>query len=150
LSARRIALLGAGRTGKTTLARELSVHLQQPQFVIEDVGAGVLPIEDLRTCDAVLLMGLDLPCVSADAEAQDAMLRSQLQRAQVPYQVVYGSGPQRLHAALVALEAAGWLPPGTAPRPSGDATRHWAWVCDKCSDPACEHRLFTHLQDRQG
>jgi hypothetical protein len=24
----------------------------------------------------------------------------------------------------------------------------WTWNCDKCSDPECEHRLFTALRGR--
>lgn len=154
MSARRIAVLGAPGTGRTTLARELAARLDAlalpGRFVIADPAPDT--DEDLRGCDAVLLMGLDLPAAGDAAlrEAGDASLRSRLQRARVPFQVVYGSGPQRLQAALAVLESQGMLPSGTASRPAGDATRRWVWVCEKCSDPACEHRLFAQLRDRRG
>lgn len=108
-----------------------------------------------RGYDATLVTGLDLPWVAdglrRDAahprEEVDALVRSLLQRAGVAYQVVYGSGPARLQGALVALEAAGVLPAGLAQREAGAGSRRaWTWACDKCSDPECEHRLFTQLQ----
>lgn len=101
--------------------------------------------------DATLLTGLDLPWVAdglqRDAaqprEEADALLRSLLQHAQLPFQVIYGQGPQRLASALQALVSAGVLPAGTVDgQADGGARRAWVWVCDKCSDPACEHRLF--------
>jgi nicotinamide riboside kinase len=216
-SARRIALLGAESTGKTTLARELAAHLcahglravavpealrawcdragraprpeeqlaiaqqqeadvdaaaQQAEFVIADTTALMVAIyggmlfedgalyrfalERQSRYDASLVTGLDLPWIAdglqRDAaqprEPVDALVRSLLARAEVRYQVVYGMGPQRLHAALVALASAGVLPAAVAPLPAGDAPRNWVWACEKCSDPACEHRLFTQLQGR--
>ena len=32
--------------------------------------------------------------------------------------------------------------PDDGPQPTRTT---WAWTCDKCSDPACEHRLFSDL-----
>ena len=59
-----------------------------------------------------------------------------------------GQGPQRLDSALQALDAAGVLPAGIVRRTrESDAAQAWTWVCDKCSDPACEHRLFTRLRE---
>ena len=52
--------------------------------------------------------------------------------------VVYGRGPERLTNALIALKQ-------MQPRV---AERTWTWSCDKCSDPECEHRLFTSLAAR--
>lgn len=97
-----------------------------------------------------LLTGLDLPWVDdglhRDAaqprEDVDALLRTLLQRAGIPFQVVYGSGTARSGSALAALRAAGLL--GAAPAPN-EPQAPWTWTCDKCSDPACEHRLFTRL-----
>ena len=113
---------------------------------------------------------------AAPREPVDALVRTLLQRAGVAYQVVYGSGaPRRPGAprpgggppggpagppprrgagagrrpgALLALQSAGLLPDGTAQRADdGGAARAWTWVCEKCSDPACEHRLFTKLRE---
>ena len=40
------------------------------------------------------------------------------------------------------------VPAGAIPRngtQTGPARTPWVWSCEKCSDPACEHRLFTGL-----
>ena len=108
-------------------------------------------IGNQKRYDATLLTGLDLPWVpdglQRDAaqprEEVDALLRSLLQGAQLPFQVIYGQGPQRLDSALQALVSAGVLPAGIVERTvDSGAQRAWVWVCEKCSDPACEHRLF--------
>ena len=115
-------------------------------------------LERQQRYDATLLTGLDLPWVADGSqrdpaqprEAVDALLRSLLQRAGVGFQVVYGQGPQRLQGALQALASAGVLPPGAAGRDEAPAVRRpWVWVCEKCSDPECEHRLFAQLRDRR-
>jgi hypothetical protein len=121
----------------------------------------------------VLLMGLDWPCPDEAQELReqrDAQLRSQLQQQRTPYSVLYGSADRRLAHALAAFETA--LPPtavrgstalqtpsdaGTEPAssrlPPADAgadeagSARWRnWGCEKCSDPVCEHRLFTSLR----
>jgi nicotinamide riboside kinase len=100
------------------------------------------------TYDLTLVTGLDLPWVddglhrdAASRERVDELVRTLLDRAGVPYRVVYGTGRDRLRNALAAL------PVGLAPAPVGDpgSLRAWKWQCDKCSDPECEHRLFTSL-----
>ncbi|MBI5275737.1 MAG: ATP-binding protein [Burkholderiales bacterium] len=96
-----------------------------------------------RLYDATLVTGLDIPWVADGLqrdgphvrEPVDALVRSALQRGDIPYRVVYGSGAERLENALVAL---GQL--GRTPQPAT-----WTWACDKCSDPECEHRLFRRL-----
>lgn len=101
-----------------------------------------------RCYDATLVTGLDLPWVADGLQRQsppsrepvDALLRGALERAGIAYRVVYGRGDERLANALLGL--------GQGPA-HGDATqRPWSWSCDKCSDPACEHRLFTGLLGR--
>jgi hypothetical protein len=129
-ASRRIGVLGAPRTGRTRLAHELSGR---------GLAVTELAPEAAASCDAALLMGLDLPSC-AGGEAEDARIRALLQSAGVPYQVVYGQGAQRLQSALQAL--------ALAERAEDDGSgRAWTWVCDKCSDPACEHRLFTRLKE---
>ena len=106
-----------------------------------------------RRYDATLVTGLDLPWVAdglqRDAtqprEDVDALVRSLLQRAGIAYQVVYGRGDQRLQGALAALRPSGLLP-GSAP---SQEDKPWVWNCDKCSDPACEHRLFSRLAKKR-
>jgi nicotinamide riboside kinase len=108
----------------------------------------------------------DNPAVRAPV---DALVRSALNQAKMGFQVIYGQGEERLNQALRALGAGGSpghggaagaenatdsiatsaLTAGAKPR-NGTQTmpEHapWVWSCEKCSDPACEHRLFTGLR----
>ena len=101
-------------------------------------------IDSLRRYDRVLLTGLDLPWKpdglqrsQATRDAVDAQLRELLGREAIAYRVVYGRGPQRLASALAAI--------ATELAPELPAGNRRAWTCEKCSDPECEHRLFTKL-----
>src|SRR5690606_35348969 len=129
------------------------------QFVVADTTALMVPVyagmlfEDdplyrfalarQRGYDATLVTGLDLPWtpdgLHRDAtqprEDVDTLVLALLQRAGLPFQVVYGSGPARLQAALVALASAGVLPASLVERPAAEGTRRaWTWMCEKCSD----------------
>lgn len=149
-----IALLGAPGTGVRAMAAAL-----QSRAV-----PGALQILCLRAAppsdhppDLTLLMGLDLPCPAARRPAQeaaDARLRKALAHAEVGYRVVYGYGEQRLVHALQAIKSIARCrdifttggPLGSEiPSRTGEAGRLRAWNCEKCSDPQCEHRLFTAL-----
>ncbi len=98
-----------------------------------------------------LLMGLDLPWVAdglfrdspAMREATDAALRRELQAAHIPFQTVYGHGEARLQQALRAIGPLLGQP--LVPQDRSLSEGRVAWNCEKCSDPACEHRLFTAL-----
>jgi nicotinamide riboside kinase len=101
--------------------------------------------------DATLVTGLDLPWVADGLqrdgphvrEPVDALVRAALRKAQVPYQVVYGSGPARLQSAVSALARMGIG--SEDPQRLAEARRPWTSACEKCSDPECEHRLFRGL-----
>lgn len=101
-------------------------------------------LQHQRDYDLTLVTGLDLPWVADGLqrdgphvrEPVDARLRAALARAGVAYRVIYGTGGQRLKQALAAID-------GNAAR--GGLTGTWRWACDKCSDPECEHRLFSGL-----
>ncbi|MEJ6023799.1 ATP-binding protein [Ramlibacter sp. PS4R-6] len=116
-------------------------------MLFEDGSLYRFAVERQRGYDVTLLTGLDLPWVADGLqrdgphvrEPVDALVRDMLGQAAIPYRVVYGEGPQRLENALVAIDAA------LVPRP---AARDWKWQCDKCSDPDCEHRLFSQLLGR--
>ncbi|MFC5497845.1 AAA family ATPase [Caenimonas terrae] len=103
-------------------------------------------LERQRRYDLTLVTGLDLPWVADGLQRQgpqvreqvDALVRQALAAAGVPYRVVYGQGEQRVANALAAIDSA-------TPTPAGPAGRPWTWVCDKCSDPQCELRLFTAI-----
>ena len=146
----RIALLGAEGTGKSRLSGDLAAHLRErgleaADIVIADAGMLAADPDLLRSCDAILLMGLDLPH-SRGGDRADALLRSLLQRAAVAYHVVYGTGAARLQSALEALVAARVLPEQVVTR---EPQRPWTSLCEKCSDPACEHRLFQALREER-
>lgn len=88
-----------------------------------------------------LLTALDLPW-EADGLQRDgphvrepvtALVRASLARAQLPYAVVSGSGPERLRSALAAI--------GHAPS-EDDMSRRWQWVCERCGDADCERHLL--------
>ncbi len=100
-------------------------------------------------------MGLDLPWVSDGffrdspvvREATDAVLRRELQGEGIGFQTVYGQGTQRLRAALRAVGAA----LGRELLPDDPLLREGSgrWQCEACSDPDCEHRLFSALLARR-
>lgn len=107
-----------------------------------------------RRANLSLLMGLDLPWVSdgffrdspAVREATDALLRRELLAADIPFQTIHGHGQARTQQALRAIARACALPihlPETTRTPQ----RQTAWRCEHCSDPDCEHRLFSQLID---
>ncbi len=158
----RIAILGAPATGKTRLARDLMRH--RPDLHVTDSppllralpgrphadDAMLLELrrEHLRRHDLTLLTGLDLAWEHAvethagahPQEQADAWLRAVLGGAGIAYQVVYGSGPERAGNALniISHHQDRENRRSCAPSP-------WTGSCEKCSDPQCEHRLFTGL-----
>ncbi len=94
-------------------------------------------------CDLTLLTALDLPW-QADGlqrdgpqvrEPVDARVRAALQRAGVPYAVVFGSGDARLAAALAAVRRALAGPPADD---DAAASPRWHWHCERCGDADCE------------
>jgi len=99
-----------------------------------------------RVYQHTLVAGLDLPWQAdgilrdgpAMRERIDTRLREVLQLEGFAFSLVYGHGPKRLAGALAVLE------PGASTVPQ--AKSNWRWLCDKCSDASCEHRLFSELQ----
>jgi hypothetical protein len=64
------------------------------------------------------------------------------------YRVVYGQGPRRLSNALLALGLAGEDWSAQHIRVQGQFAINQGrsiWQCNDCSDPGCEHQLFTGL-----
>jgi nicotinamide riboside kinase len=105
--------------------------------------------------DLTLVMGLDLPWVPdgffrdspAIRDATDAVLRRELLAGGIPFQTVHGIGDARSDQAMRAI--------GNLLGRDDLTTAHSAsslgrvpWICEKCSDPGCEHRLFSGLISR--
>ncbi len=116
-------------------------------------------LEYQRSFGIHLVMGLDTTW-QADGlqrdgllmrQAVDTQLRSRLNAAKLPYHVVYGENSVRAGHALDAINsinamlsiAAQAIPIRAS---CGNSSDSWLWVCDKCSDPECEHRLFSRLK----
>ena len=105
-----------------------------------------------RTFDATLLMGLDLAWVADGIqrdgahirEPVDSLLRTALNRGGIPYKVVYGAGAARLENALRCLSQENPFDDFPSFQPGND-NRGFNWHCERCSDPVCEHRLFSDL-----
>jgi nicotinamide riboside kinase len=110
--------------------------------------------------DTTLVTGLDLPWVADGLQRDgphvrgpvDTLVRQALDRAGISYRVVYGQGQQRLDNALLALGMPG---EDEAARLTRESAQHainqgrTVWQCNECSDPDCEHRLFTGLLARR-
>lgn len=105
-----------------------------------------------------LLTALDLPWVADGLqrdgphvrEPVDALVRGALRRGGISYAVVHGRGDERLANAWRALNLAAMAEAPASLPPAGDAKDGWRWSCEKCSDPACEHRLFSDLLAQRG
>ena len=99
-----------------------------------------------------LLTALDLPWVADGLqrdgphvrEPVDARVRAALVGAGLGFSVVHGAGEQRLASAWNAINAM-----STRERTDSEPRNGWRWPCEKCSDPECEHRLFSDLVARR-
>ena len=155
------------RTQAQSLAIASAAHNPATQVVLADTTALVIAayselyfddrslwpsaIEQQRTYDLTLLMGLDLPWVPdglfrdgpAVRAATDTVLRRELQTAGIAFQTLYGPLELRVQQALRAIGSA-LQRPLTAQDTAWEQGRR-PWNCEKCSDPDCEHRLFTQL-----
>lgn len=110
-----------------------------------------------RECDLTLLMGLDIPWVPdglfrdnpSIRLATDDLLRRRLNDAGIAFQTVYGKGPDRLRNALRLISPTlqqHYPDIESMVQTSAELTEgRGSWNCEACSDPDCEHRLFTRL-----
>lgn len=155
-----VHILGAAHTGADALWHALSERLGPLAGHLYPAAA--LPDGAPNTSEPtlVVLMGLDWPCPATEAHQrakQDAHLRQGLASRGMAYRVLYGSLERRLASVLAALgdgkllqqqpaiAESTALATGTGHNPDTRA-RLRAWGCEKCSDPVCEHRLFTSLK----
>jgi nicotinamide riboside kinase len=118
-------------------------------WLFQDTSLYPMALAQQRSFTHTLVTGLDLPWVADGLQRDgphvrepiDALLRKKLAESGVPYKVIYGVGAERVHNAMLAI--------GAGPRDAAKtAASSWVWACDKCSDPECEHRLFSRLTAR--
>lgn len=104
-----------------------------------------------------LLTALDLPWVADDMrdgphaqQPTDTLVRAALARAKLSYAVVHGTGGERLASAWNAIVSIAGNEGRPRTRARSDAKpASWSWPCEKCSDPECEHKLFSDLIARR-
>lgn len=107
-----------------------------------------------RRCAITLLTALDLPWVADGLqrdgphvrEPVDLLVRAALTEGSISYTVVHGHGDERLVNAWNAINSVAALEDGLVVSARfGNKSSDWFWPCEKCSDPACENRLFRDL-----
>lgn len=140
-----VALLGGADSGRTTLAtalrQELARQAPDVEVLIDDLPTPAAP----HRYDLTLLLAPD-PSDGPAGEAADARLRDALQRADIAFQIVFGQGVGRVRHALRAIGSA--LGRALVADDPALTLGRGQWSCDHCSDPDCEHRLFTGLLAR--
>ncbi|NDP63865.1 hypothetical protein [Polaromonas sp.] len=160
----KFALLGACPVQLSELAAALNQAVKALEgqiMLVTACTADALPA-GLSDFDLVLLSGLEAPffvlrktgpdpAPAPDQEAVDRSIRTALAETAVSYRVLYGTAGERLAHAQQAVESL--LPAASRPRQAsltgGLKKQPWVWMCDKCSDPQCEHRLLTALLARR-
>ncbi len=134
------------------------------EFIFSDTSLHPAALAYQRSFDLTLITGLDMPWqadgIQRDGEhvraPVDTLLRELLQSAGIAFEVIYGQGDERLANALLALQRHNHPPQDTTnsiasradsmPASGQRSLKKWQWNCEKCSDPDCEHRLFSSLQ----
>jgi nicotinamide riboside kinase len=113
-----------------------------------------MALEHQRLYDLTLVAGLDIAWEAhwlRDSPQGripvDALVRDALTRHRIDFRVIYGQGQARLNNALLALG----LPSEDGAQEMREKSQfainqgRTAWQCNECSDPDCEHKLFTGL-----
>lgn len=145
----KIAVVGVPGSGKSALAGALAHALNTSGWP-----AAVLPVQKLELApnlssrDLVLLTGLDIFSNAQPAQdLSDQQIRATLTDAGIAYRVIYGVGEERLRQALQACGGLLKSPPThrQAHMETDKKARPWAGMCERCSDPACEHRMLSDL-----
>ncbi|WP_291935566.1 ATP-binding protein [Limnohabitans sp.] len=125
-------------------------------LLFEDESLYPMALAHQALYDITLVTGLDLPWVADGLQRDgpqvrgpvDTLVRQALERSGMAYRVVYGQGPRRLNNALMALGLEGEDAAAQQVREQGQFAINQGrsvWQCNDCSDPGCEHTLFTRL-----
>lgn len=129
-------------------------------MLLRDAGLAAAAQAHHDLYDITLVMGLDLPRATAELQGDayamrptvDTALRQTLDQSGLAYKVIYGRGQQRLNNALLALGLTGEDAFAHQKREQGQFAINQGrtlWQCNECSDPECEHKLFTSLMGQR-
>ena len=141
----KIALVGSPGVGLSALAAQLHSALSPSDnyCLVDTYFPHAEPTRDaiqaLASMDLVLL-STPGPEASAEHHAAYKALRTRLTQLAKPFTLLYGTEEARCNSALQAIRFFARDTSGLAQPPS-----RWLWPCEKCSDPECEHRLFSTL-----
>lgn len=134
-----IAVLGTDDAERAHLVQALQQALRT------ELASGRHQVLDIPAASATSseppLQRNSLILLIAATASEDTPLRNALQQDGLHYTVLYGDGAARIASALQSIRHALGLPQAEA----GTSTTPWRWNCEKCSDPECEHRLFSAL-----
>ncbi|MDB5963788.1 MAG: hypothetical protein JWQ72_288 [Polaromonas sp.] len=138
MSVLKVALLGAPAdlpAFHDRLAAAIAASPHAHEAMLDVASGSALPPD---APDLTLLLGAS--SATRPVQAQHTAIRDAIAHAGQPYQVLYGSLQECVQQAfqLIAQRLG-------APAPADEQQRPWVWMCDKCSDPACEHALLTGL-----
>ncbi|MET3183718.1 UNVERIFIED_ORG: nicotinamide riboside kinase [Variovorax guangxiensis] len=152
---RRIAMAAAtGVVVADTTALMTAVYSEQ---LFADTTLYDSALAAQRRYAITLLTALDLPWVADDMrdgphaqQPTDTLVRAALAGAKLSYAVVHGTGGERLASAWNAIVSIAGNEGRPRTRARSDAKpASWSWPCEKCSDPECEHKLFSDLIARR-
>jgi hypothetical protein len=138
-------LFGGSTLSRTKLSGQLLSQNQAPEIFTPQTAVEAAGHEGVT-----FLLGMDGS--QADDAHAERLLRTDLHRHNISYQVLYGTSEECLAQALQTIQRR--LPTqsfgeDSAPKAPADQTSSqnakWVWACDKCSDPLCEHRLLSSL-----
>jgi hypothetical protein len=136
----RVVVAGAQTDRVSDLLRALRAMLPLP-FSCEAWSDGLA----MGPRDVLLLVGLNVS--NAALQAQERVIREKLLQAGFAFQVIHDDDAWLLKQARHAL-ARSLLPhhPDLAETFMRDEIApRWQGLCESCSDPDCEHRLFRRL-----
>ena len=85
-----------------------------------------------------------LLCVNPEDAGNAQTWRAILLAQGLPFQVIHGIGQELVTQCLLAI-----LPPALQGFARQELPVRWQGVCETCSDPDCERRLFSGLVSRR-
>jgi hypothetical protein len=127
-------MLTIGVFGEAKQASEL-VDLLTDAIALKRCGASVAA---QQPSDLNFLMGSHTQTLDSPNQ------RGQLISAGLPFHVLYGLPSECVTQAIGLIDWRLEKDDVTAGKPML-AGKPWVWLCEKCSDPVCEHRLLSDL-----